>query len=133
MTVLGWKQEVEVSAVRSSGPGGQNVNKISSKIQLRLNIPSSTFFNEDQKKRISLFYAHRLTKNGDLIVTASEERNRSQNEKMAFQKLEHLLAVALRVQKKRKKTRPSYSSQEARILSKKKHSETKRNRSVPED
>ena len=108
--------------VRSSGPGGQNVNKVSSAVQLRFNIQASVSITEDVRTKLLIALKNQLTKDGEIIVVAKESRNQKDNRLLVREKLVLILQKALFVQKKRKKTRPTKASQERRLASKQKHS-----------
>ncbi|OFZ22051.1 MAG: hypothetical protein A2202_00815 [Bdellovibrionales bacterium RIFOXYA1_FULL_36_14] len=108
--------------VRSSGPGGQNVNKVSSAVQLRFNIKDSLSILEDVRTKLLTALKNQLTKDGEIIVVAKESRNQKDNRLLVREKLVLILQKALFVQKKRKKTRPTKASQERRLASKQKHS-----------
>jgi len=114
--------------VRSSGPGGQNVNKVSSAVQLRFNIQASVSITEDVRTKLLIALKNQLTKDGEIIVVAKESRNQKDNRLLVREKLVLILQKALFVQKKRKKTRPTKASQERRLASKQKHSVHKKMR-----
>ena len=114
--------------VRSSGPGGQNVNKVSSAVQLRFNIKDSLSILEDVRTKLLTALKNQLTKDGEIIVVAKESRNQKDNRLLVREKLVLILQKALFVQKKRKKTRPTKASQERRLASKQKHSVHKKMR-----
>jgi len=114
--------------VRASGPGGQNVNKVSSAVQLRFNIKDSLSISEDVRAKLLLSLKNQLTKDGEIIVVSKESRNQKDNRLLVREKLVLILQKALFVQKKRKKTRPTKASQERRLTSKQKHSAHKKMR-----
>lgn len=124
--------ELEFSASRSSGPGGQNVNKVNSRITLRFNIPGSTILTDDEKAVLLTKLASRLTDAGDLMVHAQDKRSQLQNKEAALQKLDEILAKALQKKKARKATKPSKTAVQKRITGKKKQSEKKQWRQKPE-
>lgn len=113
---------------RSSGPGGQNVNKVETKIEIRFSLENSMAFSEEQK----LVLIQKLQKNihidGFISVQSQEKRTQLENKKSAFNKLINLLQNGLKIPKKRRPTKPSKSSQERRIKSKKNRSEIKSTR-----
>lgn len=124
--------ELEFSASRSSGPGGQNVNKVNSRITLRFNIPGSTILTDDEKAVLLTKLASRLTDAGDLMVHAQDKRSQLQNKEATLQKLDDILAKALQKKKARKATKPSKTAVQKRITGKKKQSEKKQWRQKPE-
>jgi len=116
--------EVELTAVRSQGPGGQNVNKVSSAIQLRFDVGASSLPLE-LKERVLALRDHRLTKGGVVVIKSQEHRSQDMNRMAALLRLHDLLEVAALVQKPRKPTRPTRSSQVKRVESKVKRGQTK--------
>jgi ribosome-associated protein len=116
--------EVELTAVRSQGPGGQNVNKVSSAIQLRFDVGASSLPPE-LKERVLALRDHRLTKGGVVVIKSQEHRSQDMNRMAALLRLHDLLELAALVQKPRKPTRPTRSSQVKRVESKVKRGQTK--------
>ena len=123
--------ELQFKAVRSSGAGGQHVNKVSSKIELIFDLENSIAFTESEKKRLRLKLGNRLTKENVLLLQCSESRSQHKNKELAIKRLFSLLENALKVPKKRRKTKPKRSSIEKRLNSKKKHAEKKVRRGKP--
>lgn len=123
--------ELQFKAVRSSGPGGQHVNKTSSAVQISLNVLTSEILNETQKKRILKSLKNRISAEGILTVFCSETRSQHRNKAIGIEKLLHLIDNALKVSRPRKKTKPSRSAIEKRIQSKKKNALKKANRKPP--
>jgi len=119
------ESEFELTYVRSSGPGGQNVNKVSSKCQLRWNLLRSPSIPAHIKERVLAKLASRLTSEGELLITSDLHRDQGRNREECLVKLKTLLVEALHVPKKRKPTRATKSSQRKRIDSKRKRSEIK--------
>lgn len=117
--------ELFFSASRSSGPGGQNVNKVNSKVTLKWDVVHSLLLDEDQQKLIVKKLASRLTKEGMLILTAQDKRSQLQNKEEVISKLNQLLVKAFTPKKTRKKTKPSKAAQQARIKDEKQRSEKK--------
>ena len=120
------ESELHLSFVRSRGPGGQNVNKVSTAVQLRYNILNSDI-SEDIKDRFCEKYKNRISKNGDIIILAQSHRTQSKNKIDAIKRLESLFSD-IKIPIKRIATKPSRSSQVKRIESKKKRSVLKKNR-----
>ncbi len=116
--------EVELTAVRSQGPGGQNVNKVASAIQLRFDIRASSL-PLDLKERLLNLRDHRITQGGVVVIKSQEHRSQDMNKMAALLRLHDLLELASVVQKKRKATRPTRSSQVKRVDSKVKRGQTK--------
>ena len=117
-------EEVELTAIRSQGPGGQNVNKVASAIQLRFDIHASSL-PIDVKERLLSLRDHRITQSGWVVIKSQEHRSQDMNRMAALLSLHDLLALATVVQKKRKPTRPTRSSQLKRVESKVKRGQTK--------
>ena len=116
--------EVELTAVRSQGPGGQNVNKVASAIQLRFDIRACSLPLE-LKERLLNLRDHRITQGGVVVIKSQEHRSQDMNKMAALLRLHDLLELASVVQKKRKATRPTRSSQVKRVDSKVKRGQTK--------
>ena len=120
--------ELDVRVSRSSGAGGQHVNKTSSRVEIFWNVRGSRALTEDQRVRLLDRLASRLTSEGSVRIVASDMRSQSRNRDLAEEKLADLIRRALVIPKKRKPTRPSKASKEARLESKKRHSTEKRDR-----
>ena len=119
-------QELDFSYVRSSGPGGQNVNKVNSKAVLRWNLMESTYYSPLLFERIRTRLAARLTKDGDLILMSDRFRDQKQNKDDCIQKLTALLESAVTVPKTRKDTKPTHSSKRRKREAKGQKSEVKK-------
>lgn len=117
--------ELEFSASRSSGPGGQNVNKVNSKVTLKLDISNSLVLNDEEKTILLSKLASRLSSDGVLILTSQDKRSQLQNKEAAMTKLDSVLTKAFEKKKARKATKPSKGSVHNRIKNKKQHSEKK--------
>tara|TARA_B100000809_G_scaffold70095_1_gene67526 strand:+ start:1045 stop:1494 length:450 start_codon:yes stop_codon:yes gene_type:complete len=120
------ESELRLSFIRSRGPGGQNVNKVSTAVQLRYNIVKADI-PEDIKKRFCEQYKNKISKNGDVIIVAQSHRTQNKNKIDAINRLESLFSD-IKIPVKRIATKPSRSSQVKRVESKKKRSMLKRNR-----
>lgn len=118
-------QELEFSASRSGGPGGQNVNKVNSKVMLRWNIKNSNFISDEQKELLQKKLASYITTEGDLMLTSQESRSQLDNKENVIAKLDSLLKKAFTKPKARKATKPSKSSKLKRVDTKKRHAEKK--------
>ncbi len=114
--------------IRSSGPGGQNVNKVASAVQLRFLLADNASLPAAVKQRLRRLAGQRLLDDGSILLSARSERSQEQNRREALQRLEQLLRAALVEPKVRKKTRPTRASKERRIDTKKRRGSTKRQR-----
>lgn len=123
--------ELSVTAARSGGPGGQNVNKVASKVVLRFSVTRSRALGERRKSLIFSRLGHRLTTEGDLVVHASRYRDRVRNLEDARERLATLLAEVLTVGKRRVATRPTRGSQRRRLEEKRRRGDVKRSRRRP--
>jgi len=121
--------ELEFTFVRSSGPGGQAVNKVNSKAQLRWNFAASAALPFPVRERFLRRFASRLTNTGDLLFTSDRSRDRLQNQQDCLDKLRELLLLVATPEKKRKKTKPSRGSQLRAKANKQRQGQKKKNRS----
>ncbi|MGH7602788.1 MAG: alternative ribosome rescue aminoacyl-tRNA hydrolase ArfB [Gemmatimonadaceae bacterium] len=122
------RSELDVRVSRSSGAGGQHVNKTSSRVEIFWNVRTSTAVNEDERARLLERLASRLTTEGAIRIVASDMRSQSRNRDLAEERLAETLRRALTIPKKRRPTRPTKASKEARLESKKRQSHKKRER-----
>lgn len=120
--------ELEFSVMRSRGPGGQNVNRTNSAVQLRFNLKDTQAFTDFEKNRILERLASRLTTEGDLLIRSETSRDQEQNRKACLEKLDALLERSFHRDPPRKKTKPTKSSVRKRVETKRRHSEIKQNR-----
>ena len=123
--------ELHFSASRSSGPGGQHVNKVSTKMELRFHIASSALLSDEEKELIAEKLANRINAAGELVLVSQSERSQIQNKEKVTEKFYTLLLRALTPRKKRKPTRPTRISKEERLEVKKQQSEKKERRRSP--
>jgi len=117
-------REIEISAIRSRGAGGQNVNKVSSAIHLRFNINTSSL-PESCKRRLLAMQDHRLTRNGIIIIKAQRYRSQGKNREEALQRLQEMIFSAMTFRKKRIATRASHRSELRRLDNKVRRGHTK--------
>ncbi len=128
-------REIEESFVRASGPGGQNVNKLSTAVQLRFDLRRSPSLPADVRSRAAALAGARLTKDGVIVISASRYRTQQQNRADALARLVELLAEAATPPRPRKPTRPTKASKTRRLDSKARRGSVKklRRKAAPED
>jgi len=120
-----FSSEFKFSASRSSGPGGQNVNKVNSKVELRFNVNESGLLSENEKFMINLNCRNRINSDGELVITVQTDRSQLKNKEEAVEKFYQLITKALTPRKKRRPSTPTKSSIERRLKLKKESSEKK--------
>ena len=116
---------------RSGGPGGQNVNKVSTKVTLHLALTDIEGLSETELNHLKETLDSRLTEQGEIIVTSSEERSRRTNQERAFTRLTALVTAAARLPKQRRPTAPTAASREKRLQAKRAHGLIKKSRRFP--
>lgn len=112
------ESEISVEFARSSGPGGQNVNKRDTKAVARWKIGASAAFSDEEKARIRAFAANRTNAEDEIVLSAEDERSQSRNRETAVARLQEIIRAALAPRKKRRPTKPSRASKERRLESK---------------
>ncbi|HZL99276.1 MAG TPA: alternative ribosome rescue aminoacyl-tRNA hydrolase ArfB [Planctomycetota bacterium] len=126
------EDELVVEASRAGGPGGQNVNKVSSRVTLRWSVAASRALDEPTRERLRQRLASRLTRGGELVVHAATSRSQAENRRAARERLAELLREALFVPRERRPSRPTRASRERRHEGKRRRSAAKRRRRRPD-
>jgi len=121
--------DLSYAFVKASGPGGQNVNKVSSAVQLRFDMEGSTALSESVKNRLRVLAGRRLTDDGAILIIARNQRSQEHNRREALERLADLVQRALVVPKTRRATKPTRASKERRLEGKTRAQQTKRRRS----
>ena len=124
-------KELNYRTSRSSGPGGQNVNKVSSRVELMFDINNSSALSEIEKTRIFEKLANRINSEGVLLLSSEETRSQLKNKQLVISRFVELLEEALKPEKKRRKTKPTAASRKKRLEAKKKLSNKKDLRKPP--
>ena len=124
-------EELQFQFVRSGGPGGQNVNKVATKVMLRLDVLGSSAIPETLKEMLRVGLARRLLASGEVVVSSDRFREQSRNRALAVERLGDLLRAALERPKPRRATRPTRGSRERRHAAKRRRSQVKQHRRQP--
>ena len=124
-------KELTFSASKSSGPGGQHVNKVNTKVTLRFDVAHSEFLSQDEKEIIIKKLASKINHEGVLALSAQNSRSQLKNKEEVIQKLDRLLIKAFTKKKVRKPTKPTHSAVRKRLDNKKKLGEKKKSRKIP--
>ena len=119
-------REVQLDFIRASGPGGQNVNKVASAVQLRFDVLNSPSLPDDVRQRLSHLAGKRMTEDGILVIEASRYRTQDQNREDAVRRLVNLIQMAAQKPRPRHQTRPTLASKKRRLDSKQRRGETKK-------
>lgn len=125
------EDEIDFRATRSGGPGGQHVNRRATRVEASWNVRLSAALTGEEKERVLEKLASRIDKDGVLRVVADDERSQHRNKELAKERLQDLVARALRVPKRRKKTRPPKSAAEKRLETKSRRGQVKKLRKPP--
>jgi ribosome-associated protein len=132
----GWTipdDDIEVRYVRSSGPGGQNVNKVSTKVELRLNLSGTRLLSPGQKQRLSAAFPSHVTHDGHFVLSGDRHRSQVHNQRDVYQRLAEMLLSIRFPPKPRRATRPTRASKVRRVADKRARSDVKRQRRRPGD
>jgi ribosome-associated protein len=125
------EREIQEEFIRSSGPGGQNVNKVATAVQLRFDVAHSPSLPEDVRQRLILLTGRRITTDGVLIIVAQRFRTQERNRQDAIGRLTELIRMAAKRPKPRRKTRPTLGSKERRLEAKHRRGDIKSRRRSP--
>jgi len=124
------ENELEFTFITSSGPGGQNVNKVATAAQLRFDVLNSASLSHDVKQRLIKIAGQKITQHGVIVIKAMRHRTRERNKQDALTRLKHMISLANIIPKKRLRTKPTKASKERRLQSKQRQGKLKRERKV---
>ena len=124
------ENEIQLDFIRASGPGGQNVNKVSSAVQLRFNVTGCSSISEAVRERLKKIAGRRMTAEGILIIKAQRYRSQEQNRQDAINRLVEMIQKAIEVPKHRRPTKPTAASKQRHLATKRRRGELKRRRQV---
>jgi ribosome-associated protein len=125
MKIIIPESEIQLNFIRAPGPGGQNVNKVATAVQLRFDVKHSPSLSETVRARLLTLAGNKITRQGELIIKSSRYRTQERNKQDALQRLQELLQRAAIIPKKRKKTKATFASTQRRLTKKKLHAKTK--------
>lgn len=133
LIIRNFENEFVYSSSRSSGPGGQNINKLNTKVELRFNINKTSLLSDEEKEMLCRKLPNKINGEGELILIAQSERTQLMNKKIVTEKFYFLVSKALTSPQKRRSTRPTTASKIKRLEKKKKHGHIKKLRNQAEE